>query len=201
MNLLLKQDKTQADKDATLNMALTYMAPVIQGLAGQQSPELAGLFNQLLSEDGLQGIKDLQGKSKEDQYAALIPFIEPLIQGLNSEDASELSAILIPLMSKQDPAAAVAGLLSSKMMTQNPQFGAMTSVLTPALQSLMSGTVPDKQVLASQLLQGLLGGTYTDLRVVDDAVNGPGVVVSGSALDIFQLAQLPNVSRVVQLPK
>ena len=55
--------------------------------------------------------------------------------------------------------------------------------------------VPGKQIMASQLLQGLANGDFKNLKVTQDLQAASSVLLSGRAEDILKVAALPNVQR------
>lgn len=185
--------------DQKLTSLLTYLNPLVQGLGGQKAPELAYLFNLLLSEGGIQSLKNFpKDGTAQEKFAKLLPYIEPIIKGLNGTDGSQLSSLLQPLLTGSNPAAAVRDLLA-KAGTGTGKSAEIIAALMPALDVLLKQTTPGKQVLSAQLLQGLVNGDFGAIQVTRDLQGAPAVLVSGQARDIFKLAQLPNVDQVVAL--
>ena len=173
---------------------LTYLQPLLQGLAGTNQSELATLFNSLVQGGGLDAIKNIAQNPSQDTFAKLLPFIQPLVSGLNSGDAQALTSLLAPVLSSSNPAGTLQSLLASGGGSNVLQ---VASTLFPNLQTVLQQAVPGKQLLGSQILQGLLSGSLKNVSVQSDLPGASGVVVSGLASDIAKLAQLPNVQQVL----
>jgi hypothetical protein len=178
----------------------TYLGPLIQGLAGKDSAQIAALFNELTKANGVLSLKNF-GKDPAQlaQFAALVPYLEPIVRGLNSTDAQALAKILIPLLNTKDPSQAIGTLVSGLIKNDPNGASQLLTTLFPNLGSLAKQAVPGKQMLSAQILQGLINGDFKNLHVVQDLPGTSGVVLSGTARDIFKLAQLPNVEKVVAL--
>lgn len=198
LNFIGVLGKKGAAADAGLPLLATYLQPLVQGLVGKNAPEIATLLNQLLQKDGLMAIKEFKSLPDQQKFAKLLPYIEPLIQGLNSKDSTALAGVLIPLVSSGNPALALRELLT-KGSGNNETKAKFASLLFPSLQGLLGQTVPGKQLFTAQLLQGLLSGELKDLRVIQDLQGAPALVLSGQAMDLFKIAQLPNVAKVISL--
>ena len=187
-----------------LTQLFTNLQPLMQGLMGKQSPELAALFNELVKNGGVNALKDFTKLKNADKYAKLAPFIEPLVKGLNGKDAKALVDMLKPLVAKKDPAAALKELLANYkggLPTDATTFANMAATLFPNVASIMKEAVPGKQVFAAQLMQGLINGNFTDMKVIQDFQGAPVMILSGQAKDLLKIAQLPNVERVTVLEK
>ncbi len=188
-----------APKDQKLSLLLGYLQPLVQAMGGKTAPEVAYLFNLLLQDGGIEAIKSFPKDSAAvEKFAQLVPFLEPLVRGLNGSQGAKLAEALAPILSSANPAAAVRDLLF-QATAGGAASGPLISGLLPALAPLLSESVPGKQLLSSQLLQGLLNGDFASLQVTKDLQGFAAVVVSGQARDIFKLAQLPNVEKVVAL--
>jgi len=197
------QTSTQPQTQLPSQLAgiLPYLQPLIQGLAGQNGTQLSMLFNQLVGTQGILGVRDLAKSPDASQtFAALLPFLEPLTRGLNSENAQSIAASLTPLLQSSNPASAVRSLLTRAGSGERPSVATMLSALFPAAQSLTSGAIPNKQLFAAQLLQGLLGSSLTNVKILEDMKSLPGVVISASPSDVLKIAALPDVEKITPVP-
>lgn len=179
----------------------TYLQPLIQGFTGNNASQIATLFNSVVKQGGVSGLANFtQLFGSNDKFAALTPFVTQLVQGLNSQDATSLASALQPLLSQKNPASAIRALLT-KAGSSGDAAG-LTQTLTslfPSAGSVLTQNVPAKQVLAAQLIQGLVNGDLSGVQVQQDLTASPAVVVSGQAKDILKLAALPNVLKLISV--
>jgi hypothetical protein len=197
MGLFLNMGNPNWKKNLNLEMLFTYLQPLIQALWGKESNQIAELFNQLVKQYGIMGIKELKNNPEAlIKYAQLIPYIEPLIKALKSGDGPTLTALLQQILSNSNPAASVANLVNQKSTNNMVQ---LAKILFPTIQTLLEQWVPSKQIFAAQLMQGLTNGDFRDVKVTSDIQGSPAVIISGQSLDILKLASLPNVAKVVAL--
>lgn len=174
-----------------------FIQPLIQGLIVSQNPMLGALFNQF--SPGTASGLNLQGLSllQNSQFAQLTPYFEPLLQGLQGQNSDLLAQFLNAFLKQSDPAASLKNFL-----TNNPnvdQMAELSAQVFPGLQNLLKESVAAKQLLTAQLLAGLTDGTFQDVSIIKDLRANSAVIVSGRARDIFKLAQLPNVDRLIQI--
>jgi len=197
---LMNTFQSGGNANEKVQLLISYLQPLIQGLVGKEGTQIASLLNQFLYKNGIFSLKDFPKDQAElEQFAKLVPFLEPLVRGLNSKDGKELASMLVPLLSKTNPAQAIQNLLGK--VNGNTNIGQVAQALFPTIQTLVQQWVPGKQVFTAQLIQGLLNGDFKDLKVVQDLAGSPGLLLSGQARDVFKLAQLPNVEKVIALGK
>lgn len=199
MNLITNIGKKgSGSKD--IELFATYLGPLIQGLAGDNSAKISQLFNALIKNGGIMALKNFGKDSKDvSKFAALLPFIESIIRGLNSTDTQSLAKIIIPLLNTKDPAGAISNFVTSTIKKDPTRAAQLLTIIFPNLGNLAKEAVPGKQMLSAQLVQGIINGGFKNLKVVRDLPGTSGVILSGTARDIFTLAQLPNVSQVISL--
>jgi len=199
LNFISSLGRSNGAGSSEQKLLLEFTQPLLQGLVSKNAAEIATLFNSLLQQNGLMAIKDFASQPNKEKFVKLFPYIEPLIRGLNSQDSPHLAAALLPFLDQKNPALALRELLTkgSGSLTTKGQVAAS---LFPALPLILSQAVPAKQIFSAQLLSGLVTGDLGDVKVIQDLPGMAGLILSGQARDIFKIAQLPNVERVMALP-
>jgi len=173
--------------------------PLIQGLLTKQAPALAPLLNQVGSQSNpAQLAANFLEQGGANQFAKILPYLEPVISGLSGEQQAALSAFLTPFLKKEDPSKTFQNFFSEQNGNL-AQLAEAASALFPGLTEVLNQKVPSKQVFTAQLIQGLLDGSFKNLSVVKELQGASAIVISGRARDIFKIAQLPNVQKVIAL--
>jgi len=199
LNFISSLAKPGQTGTASQRLLLQYAQPLLQGLVSKNAPEIATLLNSLVQQDGLMAIKDFATLANHEKFVKLAPYLEPLIRGLNSQDSPHLAAALMPFLEQKNPALALRELLtkgSGNLATK----GEVAAAIFPALPAILNQAVPAKQIFSAQLLSGLVSGDLSDVKVTQDLSGMAGLILSGQARDIFKIAQLPNVERLMALP-
>ncbi len=199
LNFIGAMGRNRTGVSTEQRLLVDYGQSLLQGLVSKNAPEIALLFNTLVQQDGLMALKEFTSLPNKDKFTKLIPYIEPLIRGLNSQDSPHLAAALLPFLEQKNPALALRELVT-KGSGDLSQKGQVVASLFPALPQVLSQSVPAKQVFSAQLLSGLVNGDLNDVQVVQDLAGTSGLILSGQARDLFKIAQLPNVERLLALP-
>lgn len=187
-------------KGADATAVLQAVLPLLHGLVGGNGAELVQLLNRLLAgkSDPLQALKDFPSSGADlDRYGRLIPFLAPLIDGLEGGQGKSLAAWLAPLLKSKNPGAALRAWALGNLSVD--RTSPLLKALYPGLSRILRDTVPEKQLLASQLLSGFLGADLSDLAIEADVPGASAVIVRGNVRDLLKVAQLPNVVRMLGL--
>lgn len=115
-------------------------------------------------------------------------------------DAPYVTEVMNQIIAQDDPAKTLVSLFRPASDSKS-RFARKVSVLYPAAAHLWQEGVIGKRVLAAQLLQGAFTGDFSALKVTQDLKTAPAVILSGTARDIFKIAQLPNVQKVFALSR
>lgn len=198
LNFISSLKSTQSGTESQ-RLLLQYAQPLLQGLVSKNASELATLLNSLVQQDGLMAIKDFATLANRDKFVKLAPYLEPIIRGLNSQDSPHLAAALMPFLEQKNPALALRELLT-KGTGNLATKGEVVAAVFPALPLILNQAVPAKQIFSAQLLSGLVSGDLSDVKVTQDLSGMAGLILTGQARDIFKIAQLPNVERLMALP-
>ena len=69
----------------------------------------------------------------------------------------------------------------------------------PSLGSVLQENMPAKQVFAAQILQGMINGDFKGAGISKDLPSSSAVLVNARARDLFKIAQLPNVRKLMSI--
>lgn len=184
------------------SVTLEYLKPLVQALIGKKGPELGYLLNQLVRKRGVQAIKQFPRNLKEQEsYAKLIPYVERIVAGLNGEAGGWLETQLESILKANNPALILRRLV---YQTSDAAFGLdhlqVLRTIYPGLARREVNSIQAKQLFATQLLSGIVNRDLHAAKISVDLRSSASVVVKGQARDIFKLALLPNVERLMLTP-
>jgi len=122
----------------------------------------------------------------------------------NSDVLSNILVVLKPVANESNLESTVNRLLSSNGGLRLKNQLAMPGFLpllnrSGAEHSRVEDSMAAKRLFAAQLMNGIASGDFKGLRVDKDLQKSKAVIVSGQAQDLFKLAHLPNIQKLVAL--
>ncbi len=184
--------------DPAQELIVPYVRNLIQALGGKDGNELRLLFNRLVGRSNpLKALKTFPASQEEaKQFSLLAPHLVTLTDGLNGQYEVPLTHFLMPIINSRNPAESLARTIRDSQSGEG-EVGGLLKQIFPGVDKVWSENVSQKQLFAAQLVQGALRGEYQDVVVLKDLEGSPAIIISAQARDLFKIAQLPNVERLV----